>query len=692
MKIIKDKLTEMNDVDDKKVKRKSQQKKTLDLKSIKVKLIVYFSLLMILAFTALSIVSLTIPKNELIKSAEESILISSQDAATLMDSRIRIQTNALASIALSQDMQDMNWEEQQMEMKAQVENSDFLGMAIVDLDKNARYDDGSTQSLEGVKLIEVALNGSESVSDLVIDPATDEIAIMYAAPIKKNNKVVGALMGYRDGLILSENADGTGRGNDGYGYILNKSGTIVGHPNRELVINGAKPIELSQRDKSYEGMADLFEKILVDTSGTSKYESQDGPMYAGYSPIEGTEWIFVVTSSEEETLAAIPLLQKSLLITTIIILLLSVAAVYIIGHSIAKPIVVAVDISKRIAALDLRDEIPEEYLNRTDELGILAHAFDAIITNLRDIMERITSSSSQLAAASQEMTASTEESAITAEEVTKTMEEIARGAEDQASTTEAGSLKADLLGEAIDDNEEYLNGLNDSSNRVGIIVNEGLSEIDNLSNITEESAKSIEEIHEVILKTNQSSNEINQASNVIASIAEQTNLLALNAAIEAARAGDAGRGFAVVADEIRTLAEQSAESTFEIDKVVKELQENSSDAVELMEKVTEITGEQRNNVESSKTKYLEISQAMEYAMKATENLNVSENKMVGMKNEIVDAIQNLTAIAEENSAATEEASAAMEEQSASVEEIAGSSEGLSKLAEDLQSIIERFQI
>jgi len=92
--------------------------------------------------------------------------------------------------------------------------------------------------------------------------------------------------------------------------------------------------------------------------------------------------------------------------------------------------------------------------------------------------------------------------------------------------------------------------------------------------------ETIQETSKRIKRLGESSQEIGNIVELISDIAEQTNILALNASIQASMAGEAGRGFAVVADEVRSLAERSVEATKEISAVIRQVQAETSTAVE----------------------------------------------------------------------------------------------------------------
>lgn len=662
------------------------------MKSIKTKLITYFSILILLSSFLVGIVSVYRAGQSLTKEAEKSLEALSFEAARLTNSRIETQKKTLEMIALRADIQSMDWETQKPILQIQVESTDFLDLAVVQLDGTAYYSGGNTSQLGDREYVQKALKGETNISDLLISKVTNDIVLMYATPIERDGKVIGALIGRREGEAVSKITDDVGYGKEGYGYIINNNGTVVGHTDREKVVKQFTPIEEAKSDKSLTSLAEMFEKILAEKKGVGTYSFNKNKLYAGYAPIEDSNWIVVITANQNEVLSAIPTLQKNIAMIMIIVLIVSVIIAYLIGNSITKPIISIVHHSEKLANLDLKEDVSEMFLSRKDEVGVLSKSLQSITINLRDIIKDISSSSEEVSAASEELTAISQQSATAAEEVSRTVEEIARSATNQAQNTEEGAFKSEALGEIIEKDQGHLKQLNNAYQNVGIVVDEGLKEIEKLTKVTEESSRATKEIHEVILKTNDSSNKIGQASNVIASIAEQTNLLALNAAIEAARAGEAGKGFSVVAEEIRKLAEQSGASTKTINEIVNELQSNSKNAVKTMERVSTISNEQKSSVISSKSKYELIAEAMMDSEQAIKQLNISGEEMEKMKNEILTTLQNLSSIAEENSAATQQASASMEEQTASIEEIAASSDGLSILAQNLQAIIMKFKV
>ena len=295
-----------------------------------------------------------------------------------------------------------------------------------------------------------------------------------------------------------------------------------------------------------------------------------------------------------------------------------------------------------------------------------------------------------MASSSEELTATSEQSAMAADEVARAIEDIANGATSQARDTESGVVSVGELGNYINNTLDGIENLYINSSKINTMKDEGLDIIKDLVEKTEQNNIAMGEISKIIAETNDSAEKINIASQMIGSIAEQTNLLALNAAIEAARAGEFGKGFAVVAEEIRHLAVESNLFTAEITNIISELIDKTRTSINTTKQMEEISADQANSVSLTTERFEGITLAIGDMENLINNLRNSGKEMEIRENQMVELLENLSAISEENAAGTQEASASVEEQTAGIAEIANSSDDLAHLAQDMQAIVHKF--
>lgn len=249
---------------------------------------------------------------------------------------------------------------------------------------------------------------------------------------------------------------------------------------------------------------------------------------------------------------------------------LTLLCAFLLTRSIVKPIDEALKAAEQVADGDLTQVIRAE---GNDEAARLLRAMARMQDKLRDTLQLIAGSATQLALAAEELNCVTDESArglqqqnneieqaaTAVTEMTSAVEEVARNA---VSTSEASSEASRSAGDGRD------------------LVLETVGAIERMSSDVQATAT-------LVTRLASQSRDIGKVLDVIRGLADQTNLLALNAAIEAARAGEAGRGFAVVADEVRALAHRTQQSTSEIERMIASIQGGTEEAVTSMRTSTE---------------------------------------------------------------------------------------------------------
>lgn len=666
-------------------------------RSIKFRLIITFSLLAIISNLSVGLISSRLTASLFMKTAKDQTLTMTKEGARLIESRMRTHMVFLEAIAMQDEFRSMNIDVLLKHLVNYKSQSDFLDMAVVTADGTAYYADGSTAQLGDREYIIKAFEGKSNISDVIISRVTSQPVIMVAAPIKTDQKIVGVLIGKLDANTLSNMTKDIRNDNLGYSYIVNNKGCIMAHDNESLVRQQINPVEKMESDETYTDWGKALSSILEQKAGIIVHNIVNEnkikeTYYAGFSPIPGTNWIFVNSSNENELRKNFSKGRSGMQVVIYSFLIVNVIVVYFVGKRITKSITDITVLTEKIASLDISGNIPDRLLKLKDETGILARSMQKIVDSLRKIIKEITDSSLNVASTAQELTASAQQSAATIEEISKAVGNIATGASEQAKNTEIGSRYAAKLGEIIDLNKTLMNDMNKAADKVTKVVEEGLIEVEKLAAISNQNSQVSKEVYNIIIQTSDSTGKIGEASNVIAAIAKQTNLLALNASIEAARAGEAGKGFSVVAAEIKKLADQSAASTEYINGILSELQTHVAKAVEGINNVNIISQQQLDSTIDTRKRYEAIKRATMDTEEAIDKLMKSEVEIVNAKNEILDMLQDLSAIAEENAAGTEQASSAMTEQNSSMEEIFKSIERLARLSENLQEIIRRFKL
>ena len=649
--------------------------------SMKVKLVIGFILL-----AALPVIFTTIATSYLSNQALMDLLYANNQRtavslASEINEMIEAKIKALKVAANSQELQSMDvarqlpmlWSVNKQYPEMQLIVSDSLGTQTV-------RTEGKLANVSDRAYFQQVKNGALfSVSDVLVAKGIGKSSVMICVPIKDElDTLKGTIIGVIDLAALSRTIGETKIGQSGYAFLVDRMGKIIAHPNPALVTE--------QTDLS---SLEAVKEAIGGKSGVAVYNYEGTKKMAGYSHVPLAGWGIIAQQPHDEAIAgATKVLWTGVGLTLAAILLAVVVAVLAAGV-FTRPVRDLVTASERIAQGDLTTRAS---VTTKDELGQLAAAFNAMVDNLQHLIRAVTSIAEQVAASSQELAATSNEAEKAVSQIASTMTEFAEGSQQQA-------LEMDRTLQVVDQLKDMSQAVAEKAQAASALSAEMASAAESGGGAARNAVDKMNEIKDVTAATaevvsalGEKSKQIGQILDVISGIAGQTNLLALNAAIEAARAGEQGRGFAVVADEVRKLAEQSQVATQHIANIVREIQNQTDEAIRAMDSGSGKVNEGVDVVQTAGRALQNILDKITSSVSVIGDINAASNQQRRSMQDMVSSAGYVAAIARQSSAGVQSTAAASEQVTGSIGDIASAADALAKMAGELQAMVSKFKI
>ena len=435
---------------------------------------------------------------------------------------------------------------------------------------------------------------------------------------------------------------------------------------------------------SFNGQVNYTEEPVTDHYGT---------FISAYAPIKNasgeTIGILGVDKDVVNFVQIRDTLNTYIWIASAFILVLSSIASYFFSKGITRKVKI---IQNTLINLSQGDLTVKAQVSGKDEFQKISQVINIVSERFKDSIQRVRETSEGVMDDSENLSALSQEMAATSKEVSSAVENVASRTEEQAEEFEKINAIITGFGGKIGEVTGIVMDLHGRMGNISSRAKDSNSTLESLNHSLNDVVLSFKKVSEKINSFDDQLTKISDISNIINNIADQTNMIALNASIEAARAGDLGRGFAVVADEIRKLAEQSKDSSANINSLLQGLSQESSEVTEISGTMNTKLSKEIKAITQSMDAFKGIILSMEEIFPRIGVINDNIHTIDNEKDYVIKSLGAVTEKLEEISAAAEEISASSQDSSNSSQEVATASQNLIGKAQVMVESIHQFKV
>lgn len=532
----------------------------------------------------------------------------------------------------------------------------FEYVLFIDKNGNSYYDSGNTGNhSDRVYFQKIISRQAEYViTDPMLAKRNGKISIIVAkAAYDANNNIVGVFAGVHSSEFIQKTISSIEFGDGGRAFLLDSTGTIIGHSN-ETLVNTENILKSSYFPKD---LKDIGTRMVNGETGYGyAYNGTSEKTFIAFAPLTVVPWSVGIAIPDNQIQAPINSIRYFLSIGNIIVAIVVVLLLAIILSKSLKPLSWIVARINEISHGDADLTMRIKGTSFDNEIGEVVDGVNHFISKIQNIIIQIKKSKVTLDTSEDDLTAVIDDSEASITEIVSNIESVRNGIAKENESVQVTASAITQIASNIQSLDRMIENQASGETQASAAIEEMIGNIGSVNNSVEKMAQSFEtlqanatsgaqkqaNVNERIEQIESQSAMLQEANAAIASIAEQTNLLAMNAAIEAAHAGEAGKGFSVVADEIRKLSETSSTQSRTIGEQLTKIKESIGEVVTSSAESSQAFQAVSNNIETTDELVRQIRSAMQEQQEGSKQVLEALQMMSDSTSQVRDASKEMS--------------------------------------------------